>query len=220
MNNYEKISLLIGSPKINRSTSLCLAEQLIAELKKYHHSEVQVVHLLSAVKGEQTALMNQLNQSQLLIVSFPIYVDTLPAHVIEWLLILDSKLTDKNQKDIVFITNCGFPETIHTENALDICRHFAFKSGLRFRGNIAIGCGGAIVGRELQSIGKVGLPIINGISQFAYDLVHLDSSEIVSPVSIQPIPTIIYSASGNLGWNKQAKKYGQEQGLKAKPFIG
>jgi putative NADPH-quinone reductase len=103
-----KALLFIGSPKGLKSTSYALGSYL---LKK--HEAVAAADLI--------------------VFSFPLYVDQLPAPLLKALeLVADHRKVNapaKPQK-IMAIVQCGFPETYQNQLACDIMRQFAKEDGV------------------------------------------------------------------------------------------
>lgn len=95
-------------------------------------------------------LFTAVDQADLLILAFPLYVDSLPYLVINALeLIAAHRQTQRPPAptSFVVIANCGFPEAHQNEPALAMCQEFARQAGFVWAGGLALGQGGSLAGR-------------------------------------------------------------------------
>ena len=96
------------------------------------------------------------DESDLIILAFPLYVDSLHSQVIKTLELIaehEKGKCDLGKKRVVAIANSGFPEAKHNDIALAVCRIFAKQVGFTWAGGLAMGGGGMIAGRPLTEIG-------------------------------------------------------------------
>jgi hypothetical protein len=89
----------------------------------------------------RTALaLEKLEAADLVVLAFPLYVDSLPAPVIAALeKIAAQRLGRSTRQRFTAIANCGFPEASHNAPALAICSEFARQSGFAWAGSLALG---------------------------------------------------------------------------------
>ena len=123
MLNERKALLLIGSPKIKNGTSEALGNYVLAGLNKKGYS-CEKLHILTMLKNDVQQLFKKVNDADVLILSFPLYVDSLPSPLIRaFELIADNRKERGNSKrqNFISIVNCGFPEAFHNDTALRIC---------------------------------------------------------------------------------------------------
>lgn len=155
MNRPERALLLVGSPRGRHSTSAVLGTYLLNRLREVGLETAKVQEVRSAESQEGfEAFLPDLEQADLLILSFPLYVDTLPAIATRFLeRLAESRIADPESKRLVAIANCGFPEAWQNDTALAICRKFAGEMGLKWAGGLALGGGTAIDGRPLEALG-------------------------------------------------------------------
>ena len=92
-----------------------------------------------------------------MIVATPLYVDNLPAPLIETFERLyasrRNSASPKPQR-LVAIMNCGFPEASQNTTALAICQCFASRAGFRWDGGLALGMGGMLSGQPIAEHGR------------------------------------------------------------------
>lgn len=214
--------LLVGSPRKSRSASETLGGYLLEQLADYHVA-TDKAYIYSARKSEEQleALVTAVAQADLVILAAPLYVDCLPAAVIEFLEILARRLPDHDRAEgqrFVAISNCGFPEAHQNEIALEIYRRFALETGFDWAGGLAMGAGEAVKGRPLAEFGGMARNVIAALDQAAGALAQGEPvpPEAAARMAGQMMPGWIYRMMGNLGWHIQARKYGNLGKLRQK----
>ena len=222
MLNEKKVLLLIGSPKCKNSTSSALGEFLLKELNKKGY-ECMKIQVASTLRNNAQELLSSVQEADIIIFSFPIYVDCLPAPVIKAMeLIGESRRTGKNEKKqgMLSITNCGFPEALHNHTAVKICRSFAKKNGFDWLGGFFMGCGPAINGKPVDQMGGMTRNIVKALDMAAEAITKEEEipSEAFELMSRKMMPRFLYTAAGNAGWKAQAKKFKSKGDLYEKPY--
>jgi len=225
MSKPNKALLLVGSPKTSSSTSFSLGNSLLLKLEeKGLLIEREFVYRLIRKEDGQQKLLKKVDDADLIILSFPLYIDCLPAGVIKILeLIRDHRkllLVSKKQAFTVII-NCGFPETQHNFVAADICKIFAKEVGFDWKGALTLGMGGFIAERGLKNEGGMVKNIILGFDIAAAALTKDDviPEEAIELVGKKVMPYSLYTKMGNLGWILQAKKFGARKKIKNRPYL-
>ncbi|MFW9929284.1 MAG: NAD(P)H dehydrogenase, partial [Candidatus Thorarchaeota archaeon] len=186
-------------------------------------SEKLYIHRLVNREEKINELFQGIERADLVVLSFPLYVDSLPAPVIKAMeLIFANKNTiiSEKSKNFIAIANNGFPEASQNETALQICRIFSRDCGFTWKGGIAV-VGGAIGGKPLQERGGVVRNVINGLDISAHALIDDEEipQEAIEITSKSVIPSSLYRIVGNLGWKRMAKRYGAKGKLKGKPYA-
>jgi hypothetical protein len=151
----KKALLLMGSPRGDKSNSASLGNYLVSKLEKLGmSSETLNIHHIFHQEQEILNLMEKINHTDLIILTFPLYVDSFPAPVIRIMELIHehrSKTGHQHQPDFIAITNSGFPELIHMKVVLDICKVFCRDCGFNWKGGIRIGAGDFFIhGRPLK----------------------------------------------------------------------
>jgi hypothetical protein len=148
--------------------------------------------------------MEALKDSTALILVTPLYVDSLPAHLIALLeaLVPVAAKTMAPEARLYCLVNCGFWEPAHNALALEQLRLFAKAAGLPWGQGLAFGGGGAAAmapGFLLKSVDRAlqGLAgkILSGSSAPDY---HFRIN----------IPRCLYRLAGNLQWRWLARRNG------------
>ena len=224
MNRDKKVLLLIGSPKGEKSTSISLGNYLISKLEESGMTSVTIfIHRLVNREEKRLNLLSMIDNADLIILSFPLYVDSLPAPVIkamEFIKEEKGKLESTKSREFITIVNSGFPEASQSIVALKICRVFAQDCGFTWKGGVAIGGGAAINGIPLQERGGMVRNVIKGLEITAQALIESREipHEAIDLISKQFIPSTLYIKFGNLGWRAQARRHGAGKKLKDKPY--
>ena len=132
-----EILILNGSPRAPRSnsrqyahlfTACCRQGTSYREITKSNHLE------LCRVAGEYSDL----------ILVFPLYADSLPVTLLNFLKVLEENLP-QHKPTLSVIVNCGFLEPWQNETAVAILRQFCRVTGLPFGSALEIGGGEAIL---------------------------------------------------------------------------
>ncbi|MFX1438549.1 MAG: NAD(P)H-dependent oxidoreductase [Promethearchaeota archaeon] len=224
MNTNKKALLLVGSPKVENSTSASLGNYLISKLEEFGmKSEKGFIHRLVNRKEKIQSLYEMIDRANLIILSFPLYVDSLPAPVIKAMELIKEerdRLESKKPKNFIAISQNGFPEGFQNTVALQICRTFAEDCGFIWKGGLALGQGGSIGGIPLLERGGMVRNVVKGLDITAQAMI--DGKEIpqeaVDLFSKKFIPNFFYNSIVNLGWRLQKRKYGTKKKIREKPY--
>ena len=227
---------LIGSPKPGSSTSSSLGEHLLGLLAE-RGLDTETVSLSKALRSPHAtdALCASVDAADLVVLSFPLYVDSLPGVVTRALEIIAGHRTrvaadgattagSSGAEVPAFMAICqsGFPEQSQNAVALRICRHFAQAAGFEWAGGLPMGGGAMLGGRRLAELGGRVRHQARALELAAAAL--CDGREVpaeaVSALGKLPVPALVYRAGGNAGWRKQAKEAGVLSQLAARPFVG
>lgn len=223
MLNNKKALLLIGSPKKKNSTSESLGNYLLEGLHKKGYTS-EKLHIISILKDDVKDLFAKVNDADIVIVSAPLYVDSLPSPLIKAFELIGQNrkgmLSFKKQR-LVSIINNGFPESFHSNTALKICKIFADNAGFQWLGGLAIGCGPAINGMPIKNLGGMTRNIVKSLD-ITIDTIAKNESiplEAINLVSKEIIPSWLYTLIANRAWKTQAKKFNAHKNLYTKPYI-
>jgi len=216
--------LLVGSPRTKKSTSASLGGYLMEQLAA-RGIETETIQIYTTFNSaERTALaFEKLDQADLVVLAFPLYVDSLPAPVIAALeKIAAHRSSVKTSQRFVAIANCGFPEAHHNDTALAICEEFSAQSGMTWLGSLSLGAGeGMVHGKPLNELGGQGASFRKSLDLAAAALVKGKSiPQQARDLLAKPlIPIWTYKFFGGIGWKQQAKKYGAQTIIKAQPYL-
>lgn len=214
MSGLKRVAFLVGSPKgLERSGSAILGRVVIDGLEKLGWQST-AVHLHASVKSEDSrvSLIEAVDQSDLVVLSLPLYVDSLPAPVIEALASIAQSRSGRDVESVprfFSIVNCGFVDPWQNAGAQNMLKLFCKEAKLEPIGDLSLGAGGAITKKVRQ----------------AFDLViaalheEKDVPDRVKELTKRRVmPAFLYVLGGNFMWNKQAKVNGVRDQLKAQPY--
>lgn len=217
--------LLIGSAKpAGESSSEALGGYLAQKLEE-RGVAVTTMHVARALRTEArvAALLDAVDRSDLLILAFPLYVDSLPylaTEALERIAAHRQAQPAPSPASFLAVANCGFPEAHHNDTALAICGQFAAAAGFRWAGGLALGAGGAVNGRDLGEAGGMVHNVVRSLDLAAAALVAGETvpEEAAALMSRPMMPARMYTLAGDMGWRKQAWDNGVYRQLRARPF--
>lgn len=223
MSEERKVLLLVGSGR-PRSTSESLGSYLIGQLQgRGFRSETLWLYRVLKSAENTCQLLAAVAACDLLVLSTPLFVDSLPAPVIQALeTMAQHRLENPPRKlqRMVAIVNSGFPEAHQNQTALAICRQFALETGFEWAGGLPLGGGAAIDGRPLPQAG-MARHARQALELTAVALANGEATpkQAVDLISKPMFPVWLYMLFGTLGWRRKARKYGAIDHVDAHPFI-
>lgn len=223
METRKRALLLVGSPKGPESSSEALGRYLLGLLGDggFETQGAYIHTLMRSAEGQQ-ALLELVKASDLLILSFPLYVDSLPATMIaalERIAQQQAKSIQTRKQKLLAIVNNGFPEASQSNTALAICKRFAFEAHFEWVGGLSMGGGGVIGGQQLDKAGFAAKNARKALDLAAKDLLKDEpvSQQAVQLMAKMAIPKWLYTMISNRGWKKQAKAFGTADNLENQP---
>ncbi|MBW7882724.1 MAG: NAD(P)H-dependent oxidoreductase [Caldilineaceae bacterium] len=216
--------LLVGSPRTRKSTSNSLGAYLYGQLGASIETETIYLHTILRSPAKLQAMLEAVDAADLVTLSFPIYVDALPAPVVEALSHIAAHRKDRTgsqPQSFIAIANCGFPEAQHTATALAICELFAQRTGFQWAGALGLGGGEMIRGADLAKMGGPAIRVKKALELAAAALVQGQAiPEAARTLMAKPaIPAWLYRLAGWYGWKQQAKRYNAGKLLKQQPYM-
>lgn len=162
---YKNILLLNGSTRIN-GNSLTICNSL-SNIMKDKDIEVSIENIQEYFnKKDIKVLSNKLNDAQVIGIVSPLYVDTFPYPVIDFLEKLEENYGQLLQgKKLFFIGQCNFPESRRVTPMMLSCKCFAKATNMIFLGGMAYG--GSVIrieGRTLEDAGKEGERMLKALA--------------------------------------------------------
>jgi hypothetical protein len=217
--------LLIGSAKpAGESSSEALGLYLLERLAASGiRTETQYVAHVLRTEARTQAFLEAVAHVDLLILSFPLYVDSLPYLVtaaLERIAVHRQAQPAPAPTAFLAIANCGFPEAHHNDTALAICAQFADAAGLRWAGGLALGAGGAVHGQPLAEAGGMLSDVVAALDQTAQALAAGEPVPAQTAARMaQPfVPALAYMLMGDLGWLMEARRHHVLTRLRTRPF--
>ena len=135
----------------------------------------------------------------------PLYVDALPAHLLEGMLAIH-RASLPPPKVIFGVINCGFYEGEQTRSALEVLGHWAAACGFRYGGGVGVGGGGAQATHPLTSRGPMR-PILHALRQLAEQTGGAPAGPETTFTSVA-FPRCLYRLAGEAGWRHDIRQGG------------
>jgi hypothetical protein len=224
-NSARRALLIVGSPKTSSPSASSVLGGYLLERLSGHGWETESLTLRASLNREEgeAALLSSLNRAGLILLVFPLYVDSLPFLVTKALAVIAGhrrNLSEPRPQRLVGIVNSGFPETHQNAVALAICREFAAQSGIAWAGGLALGAGGAIGRQPLTAAERSGPPVKHVIRALDLTAAALAEgrpvpAEAAKMMTKSPIPLVpfalwrwMYLRSGSKGFERAAANNG------------
>ena len=209
------VVVLIGSPKgVEKSGSARLAREITNGLESAQWS-CEWVHMHRVLQSQDgwDAMVVSMARADVILLAAPLYIDSLPAPVIETLHRLSkaksSLIPSGDPPRFVALLNCGFVESGHNRYAQLMLRLFCEDMGFQWAGGISLGAGGAVTKRLRAALKQVSEALRD-------DILIPDT---VDKTTNKPImKPWLYVLGGNFMWRRQAKANGVRDQLKAQPY--
>lgn len=195
-----KITIIIGSPKIKESNSEIIVNTLIPLLSD---NDIEMINLKRNSLSDLQ--FDRINNSDILLFAFPLYVDGIPSHLLRTLAELENRQLSNKDIMVYSIVNNGFFEGSQNHIALAQMKNWCSSVHFNWGQGVGIGAG------EMQSFIK-NVPlghgpnkrIGNALKCLADNINNRKSGDdmLVSP----DFPRFLWKKSGNTFWYKQAKE--------------
>jgi multimeric flavodoxin WrbA len=224
----KSVLVLGGSPRGERSTSASLGRYLVTQLAT-HGVRADTIEIYAAQRAPEkvASLLAATDQADLIVLSFPLYVDSLPAPVIRMLERIAAHRRDQapdtrpGAQRFVAIVQCGFPEVRHNDTGLAICREFAREAGFTWAGGLALGGGhGLVHSKPLETLGGKAAHLRKACELAAASLAsgRPVPAEAVTLLARPFVPAWLYRMFGNLGWRLDARRLRTSGQLRNRPY--
>ena len=225
--SIKRALLLVGSPRTRKSTSNSLGGYLFDQLGKHNiQTETTYIHTTMYSAERTKAMLDAVDAADLVLLAFPLYVDSLPTPVMNALECIAAHRANqsptKPHQLFAAISNCGFPEPDHNATALAICENFARLTHFEWAGSLALGAGeGMVHGMPLNELDGRVIPLKKALDLAAESLARgmIIPQEAQALLAKPFIPAWLYRTMGVYGWRQQAKQYSAEKSLKQQPYL-
>jgi len=226
-----KALLLIGSPKGKASASWAIGNYLLRKLETGGmKTEEMFVSAALRTRESRNDMLAAVDAADLVVVSFPLYIDQLPAPLIQAMeLIADHRKAkgvispgpDPQAGRLAVIVHCGFPETFQNQAAVDIMRRFAAEAGFVWAGELSMGMGGAVGGKALEKAGGMVKNVVKALEVTAVSLTAggLIPESATALAGKPMMATWIYLLFANFGMKGLARKNGVRKRIHDRPYA-
>ncbi len=209
-----KITAINGSPNIKDS----LSGRIIGQIEKLLGVKTEARHAIKLINSTAKEDAFALLDADVLLIVFPLYVDSFPMPLIEVLTRLKEAAKGAASKPRVYaIVNCGLYEQEQTALVLNMARHFAEESGLPWGYGLGIGHGGMLSSfGDDWSKGPASV-VYKALSEMA-GAIHGGSSG-PDVFAAPAFPRFLYNLAANWGFRSMAKKNGVLKTIRARPYA-
>lgn len=222
----KNIVFISASPKINeQSSSREFLEMAGNRINADSFNKIFLDVRKSMTHHKAAEDYETISQADAIIISFPLYVFSLPGILIRYLqdyyqYYKENGKTGNNAK-MYAIVNCGFPEPEINREAIRVIRSFCLQVNAEFRSGIMIGGGPALLGAKNAPFMKKTMQKLNAaFSAITEDIKLEHSGNAMEDVYVGVnLPRRLYLFMGDRGWISVAKKNGlSKKDLYRKPY--
>ncbi len=225
MNQFKKLTIINGSPKVDSNPSVSEYLSALAE-SRVSNDEIRIERFSArkAVLGDSTEAFSAMAESDAILLVFPLYFFCLPGILTRFLQDYAAFVKAQSQSGkvsrVYAIVNCGFPEDEINSDALRVVESFSRSIGAQYRFGLMIGGGGMILGAKDAPFMKEFKKMIDGfLSDVQNDIIAPSDAAHETMRAFVKFPRKLYFMMGNLGWKMQAKHNGlKARDLKKKPY--
>ncbi len=130
------LTIFNGSPRKHKSNSKILTDHFIKGFKSKKNEEVNYAYL--AEKDREESNIHLFQQSTVILIIFPLYVDSMPGLVKRFFEKI-ALLPKPGDKKVGFIIQSGFPEAVHSSYVEKYVRRFTERMGYQYLGSVIRG---------------------------------------------------------------------------------
>lgn len=190
-------TLISGSPKIKESNSMLFLNKVKTQLDEYSIFELK--------KHKYDEIIASINESEIIVLAFPLYVDSPPSLTLEFLdYIIDNKI-DLSGKLVYSIINCGFRDANQNAIAANIISSWSKKVKAKYNGSLLIGAGEVIGDKKYKYISRKANKTLN---KFGRILKNQENTNDIKTTT-DFLNDKLFCFFANIFWTKDGKKYNQ-----------
>lgn len=141
-----RLSIINGSPRGVSSNTGKLLESFTKGFLETEGNSFEIFHSIKD-RPDFAAEKEMFLGAERLLIAFPLYVDAMPGSVKELIESLEPLKGKNPSLKLMFMTQCGFPETHHTRFVERYCEKLARRLGCLYSGSI---CKGGCEGLTVQ----------------------------------------------------------------------
>lgn len=220
--NQIKAVVLIGSPKTGASTSRSLAEHLVVRLR-VGGADVRTYHIQESADDplRWREVLDECHDADLLVVSAPLFVDSLPSEVVTWMETVGKEGADiAKMKRFLAVLQCGHPDVGQTSVAMNILKNFSDRQGYEWLGAMRMPMGPTIDGKALSDAKGAARHAIKALDLIASALAKGENVpvEAFTEMQTRPMPVFLYLMKANRALKRRAKENGARYMLMERPY--
>lgn len=187
----DKVLILNASPRAPRSNS----KEYAKLFSKFYHGKTEY---LDIKRTNHAALIEKLSDFSDLLFVFPLYADSIPVTLLNFLKDLE-QVTPARKPTISVLINCGFIEPQQNDIAVEMMRLFCRKNGYPFGSVLKIGSGEAILSTPFQVFLNAKVKkLARSIFLHRYQVFQVT----------MPIPKRMFLKASSIYWEEYGKRNG------------
>ncbi len=189
-------TLINGSPKPISSNSEYFLDIISNDLDDFFKLDLK--------KDKYDIAVNDIKNSDVIFLAFPLYVDSPPSTVLKFLdCLYDEKINVEN-KSLYTIINCGFREGEQNITALNIIKRWCEKKKILYKGSILIGAGEIVGKKQYKYICRKALKKLHEFGSFIKNKERCN--DLITTMDF--LNNQIYCFLANYNWSKKGKANG------------
>jgi multimeric flavodoxin WrbA len=204
--------MVCGSPKGTKGSSWEIGSYLMRQLA------AKGIATKSRTISPINTLIAEIQDADLLIFSFPLYADGIPARLKA--VLKEIAAANVGEKYCAALVQCGFIESHQNDTAIEMCRLFARNAGCIWLGGLGRGGGGMLDGGPME---KAATPLVKTREAL---LVAADYLSMGLPIPLEAenvfravlLPRWIYAIAANLGFLTQSIRNGTVLSIWRTPY--
>ncbi len=187
----DKVLILNASPRAPRSNS----KEYAKLFSKFYHGKTEY---LDIKRTNHAALIEKLSDFSDLLFVFPLYADSIPVTLLNFLKDLE-QVTPARKPTISVLINCGFIEPQQNDIAVEMMRLFCKENGYPFGSVLKIGSGEAILSTPFQVFLNAKVKkLARSIFLHRYQVFQVT----------MPIPKRMFLKASSIYWEEYGKRNG------------
>lgn len=187
----DKVLILNASPRAPRSNS----KEYAKLFSKFYHGKTEY---LDIKRTNHASLIEKLSDFSDLLFVFPLYADSIPVTLLNFLKDLE-QVTPARKPTISVLINCGFIEPQQNDIAVEMMRLFCRENGYPFGSVLKIGSGEAILSTPFQVFLNAKVKkLARSIFLHRYQVFQVT----------MPIPKRMFLKASSIYWEEYGKRNG------------
>ncbi len=217
------ITALNGSPRGLKGGTLLMLKKFLDGFSSKPGNEYELITLR---RSDPIALSQAFANAECLWLGFPLYTDSMPSIVKEWIETLRPFIGRPNNPPLGFLVQCGFPESLHIRYIERYLQKLASRLGSPYLGTIVKG-GGEAIGAMPEQANRKLFGQFHQLGQKFAAQGKLDSTLLRSIATPERYPAwmipifklAIKLPVFNFYWNGQLKRNGVYDQRFARPYL-
>lgn len=197
-----KIGIINGSPRGKKSNSEILIKYLCSLLEEHQINKYYL--FTSKIDSE---IKSEIHNADVLIFSFPLYIDSIPSHLLETIVKFEEEKIINSKTKIYCIVNNGFFEGKQNQLAILQMKNWCQKTGAEWGQGVGIGAGEILSYLEKVPLGKGPLKNLGkALNRLSNNIKTLNSD---NEIYINPNwSRLLYWIQGTISWIIKARRNG------------